>query len=303
MNVIGPPPIASPAGLSRAVPTGTVNPVPHRSFSRLRRPGLLLGLALATALAVVGWWRREPRPDRRRVAVAVFTNRTGDSTLEPLGNMAADWVTRGLAQSALVDVVDVGAVYVQGRSEQGAPTDPRRLALGNGAGTVVSGSYYVATDTIVFRASVEDAVGGTVLRSVAPVHAPATSAVQALEQLREQVVVAVAGVFDARYSPFTARVAAPSLPAYRSFVAGQTAYWRGGAPVEVRAHFTRALLEDPTFLTSAVWLAFIGANGAGCGLTDSVVTALEPRQSELAPFDLLTLRIASARCRSAWAEA
>jgi tetratricopeptide (TPR) repeat protein len=214
--------------------------------------------------------------------------------------MAADWVTRGLAQSALVDVVDVGTVYVQGRSEDGAPTEPRQLALRNGAGTVVSGSYYVATDTIVFRASVEDAVGGTVLRSVAPVHAPATAAVQALDQLREQVIVAVAGAFDARYTPFTARASAPSLPAYRSFVAGQTAYWRGGSSVEVRTHFARALMEDPTFLASAVWLAFIGANGAGCGLTDSVVAALEPRQSELARFDLLTLRIAAARCRNDW---
>ena len=32
--------------------------------------------------------------------MAVFTNRTGDSSLEPLGSIAADWVTRGLAQSA-----------------------------------------------------------------------------------------------------------------------------------------------------------------------------------------------------------
>jgi tetratricopeptide (TPR) repeat protein len=146
-------------------------------------------------------------------------------------------------------------------------------------------------------------VAGTVLQTVAPVHAPSTAAVQALEQLREQVVVAVAGVFDVRYSPFTARPSAPSLPAYRSFVAGQTAYWRGGTPSEVRAHFSRALLEDGNFLASAVWLAFIGANGAGCGLTDSVATALGPRESELSPFDLLTLRIASARCRNAWAEA
>jgi tetratricopeptide (TPR) repeat protein/TolB-like protein len=289
--------------LSAAAPTVTLNLVPRRSFSHLQRPALGLALGLAALAAGLLWWRREPRPDRRKVAVAVFTNRTGDSSLEPLGSMAADWVTRGLAQSALVDVVDVGTIYVQGRSDSGAPTDPRRLALRNGAGTVISGSYYLATDTIVLRASVEDAVAGTVLQTVEPVHAPASEAVQALDQLREQVVVAVAGVFDTRYSPFTSRPSTPRLQAYQSFVAGQTAYWRGGAPSEVRAHFSRALIEDGNFLASAVWLAFIGANGAGCGLTDSVATALEPRQAELSPFDLLTLRIASARCRNAWAEA
>jgi hypothetical protein len=66
---------------------------------------------------------------------------------------------------------------------------------------VISGSYYVDTDTIVLRASVEDAVAGTLLQTVEPVHAPASEAVQALDQLREQVVVAVAAVFDTRYSP------------------------------------------------------------------------------------------------------
>ena len=196
--------------------------MPHRSFSPLHRPALWLGVGLAALAAALLWWRREPRPDRRKVAVAVFTNRTGDSSLEPLGSMAADWVTRGLAQSALVDVVDVGTIYVQGRSDSGTPTDPRRLALRNGAGTVISGSYYVATDTIVLRASVEDAVAGTVLQTVEPVHAPASEAVQALDQLREQVVVAVAGVFDTRYSPFTSRPSTPRLQAYQSFVAGQT---------------------------------------------------------------------------------
>jgi TolB-like protein len=272
-------------------------------LSRFRRPALGLGLGLAVVAALAAWWwLREPRPDRRRVAVAVFANRTGDSTLEPLGSMAADWVTRGLAQSELVDVVDVGAVYVQGRSPQGTPTDPHRLALQNGAGTVISGSYYVATDTLVIRASVEDAVAGTVLQTVAPVHAPAGAAVRALDQLREQVIVAVAGVFDARYSAFTARPSAPSFAAYQSFVAGQTAYWQGRPPPEVRGHFDRAAREDSTFLAPVVWLAFIGANGAGCAVTDSVGVALESRRESLAPFDRLTLELSAAKCRNDWNE-
>ena len=64
-----------------------------------RRHWIVLALALAPsvgiALAIVA--RRAAGPvSRDRVAVAVFTNRTGDSTLEPLGSMAADWITRGL---------------------------------------------------------------------------------------------------------------------------------------------------------------------------------------------------------------
>jgi len=300
---MGRPLFASPAPLFAAGPADTVKSVLPTSLSRFRRPALGLGLAVVAAAGLAAWWwLRESPPDRRRVAVAVFTNRTGDSTLEPLGSMAADWVTRGLAQSGLVDVVDVGAVYVQGRSPQGTPTDPHRLALQNGAGTVVSGSYYVATDTLVIRATVEDAVGGTVLQTVAPVHAPAADAVRALDQVREQVIVAVAGVFDARYSAFTARPSPPSFAAYQSFVAGQTAYWQGRPPPEVRGHFDRAAREDSTFLVPVVWLAFVGANGAGCALTDSVNAALESRRGNLTPFDRLTLELSVAKCRNDWSE-
>lgn len=267
---------------------------------------MLLGAAVALALgigaALVAGRIGTPSPDRQRVAVAVFVNRTGDPSLEPLGSMAADWVTRGLTHTALVDVVDVGALYVEGRSPDGVPTDPHELARRNGAGTVVAGSYYLATDTLVVRATVEDAVNGTVLQTVAPVHAPAAEAIRALDVLREHVMTAIAGVFDVRYGSVSARQSAPlTFSAYRAFIDGQAAYWQGRSPAEVKAHFERAAAEDSTFAGSAVWLAFIGANGAGCPLTDSVAAALAPRRERLTPFDRLTLDISSARCRNDWA--
>ena len=276
------------------------------SLAPLRRryvvAAIACALALGAVLAVRAW--RKPRPEGTRVAVAVFVNRTGDPALEPLGSMAADWVTRGLTHTELVDVVDVGTIYVEGRSTEGAPTDPYELARRNGAGTVVSGSYYLATDTLVIRASVEDAMSGTVLQTVPPVHVPANAAVSALNELREHVLVALAGVFDVRYSPFTARPSAPaSFTAYQSFVAGQAAYWQGRPAPEVRTYFERAVAEDSAFHASEVWLAFLGANGAGCSLTDSVATAMEPLRPALPTFDRLTLDISTARCRNDWAEA
>jgi TolB-like protein len=262
----------------------------------------LVAAGVAVAL-LVGRERRDDRPARDRVAVAVFVNRTGDSTLEPLGSMAADWVTRGLSQTGLVDVVEVGAVYVQGRSSQGTPTEPYQLARTNGAGTVVAGSYYLATDTLVIRATVEDVLTGSVLQTVPPVHAPAGGAVQALDRLREHVSAAVAGVFDARYQPFTARLTPPrSFAAYRAFVDGQHAYWQGRPPPEVRVLFQQAVAEDSAFLAPQVWLAFLGANGAGCGLTDSIAAGLAGRRDALTAFDRLTLDISTARCRNDWEE-
>lgn len=265
-----------------------------------------IALALAVALAAGSFLLARGGPHsgrlaRDRVAVAVFTNRTGDSTLEPLGTMAADWITRGLSQLEDVEMVDVAAVHVQGRGDGGEPVDPVILARRNGAGTVVSGSYYLATDTLVVRASLVDAASGTVLQTVPPVHASAGDAVQALEQLRQHVTTALAGALDVRFASFTTRPAAPrNFAAYRAFLAGQTAYWQGRPAAEARDRFQRAVVEDSTFLTARVWLAFIGANGAGCWLTDSVAAALAPRRAELSPFDRLTLDLSAAKCRNDW---
>jgi TolB-like protein len=271
-----------------------------------QRRWTILALALAAgagivAVAVAGRWSGRGSLARDRVVVAVFSNRTGDSTLEPLGSMAADWVTRGLGASQLAEVVELGAVFAQGTGRAGEPVDPVLLARRNGAGTVVSGSYYLATDTLVVRATLVDAGSGTVLQTVPPVHAPASDAVRALDQLRQHVTTALAGVLDVRFSSLTSRPSPPrSFSAYQAFIAGQTAYWQGRPMPEVRAHFQKAAAEDTTFLTAAVWLAFAGANGAGCGLTDSIAKALVDRRAALAPFDRLTLDISGARCRNDW---
>jgi hypothetical protein len=180
-----------------------------------------------------GRWSGRGKLARDRVAVAVFSNRTGDPTLEPLGSMAADWVARGLGRT--------------GR-------------------TVVSGSYYLATDTLVVRATLVDVASGMVLQTVPPVHASASDAVRALDQLRQHVTTALAAVLDVRYSSLTSRLSPPrSFSAYQAFIAGRMAYWQGKPMPEVRAHFQKAAVEDTTFLTAAVWLAFAGANGRGAG--------------------------------------
>ena len=74
--------------------------------------------------------------------VAVFDNRTGDTTLQSLGRMTQDWIAQGILRMNLVDLVDPRAVFVQGRTATGAAVDPVTLARRTGAAMVISGSYY-----------------------------------------------------------------------------------------------------------------------------------------------------------------
>ena len=264
-------------------------------------------LLLFAGLGFLGF-KRAARDDsggatNERVAVAVFANRTGDAMLEPIGIMAADWVIRGLTRTALVDVVDLGSVLVQSHNPSGDRTEPREIGRQNGAGIVVWGNYYRLADSVVVQTSLLDVATGNVLQSLDPIRAPPESPEQALEMLQQQVMGAMATILDPRFKSWTTTATSPPrFEAYKEYVAGQLAYWQGRPAAEVRPRFQKAISEDSTFLTAQVWLAFLGANGAGCDLTDSVATALVGRQAELIPFDRLTLDISAARCRNNWEE-
>src|SRR5256884_1262910 len=76
-------------------------------------------------------------------------NHTGDPTLDNVGHMAADWVTQGLAQTGLVEVVPSVSVMSSSRTPGGHGPGHLvcRLLLEKknqtGADTVVSGAYYL----------------------------------------------------------------------------------------------------------------------------------------------------------------
>src|SRR6266436_9217984 len=153
--------------------------VPTRSIFA-GQPGRRFTLGLGVALALLGagaavrlLGHRGPKLNERRVVVAVIENHTGDRALDNIGHMAADWVTQGLAQTGLVEVVSSMSVMTSSVGGRG----PSRLdaagiqTLGRetGAGTVVSGAYYVQADSIRFQVQISAASDGTVLRALEPV--------------------------------------------------------------------------------------------------------------------------------------
>ena len=143
--------------------------------------GAILGAAAAllVAAAMVGDRdspaARPTRFDPRRVAVAALSNETGDSTLAPVGDMVASWITDRLSRIAGIEVV-TSATVVPAQHDahlaQSAVDDPARLhllAAETRAGTLVSGSYYRgARGAIEFHLEVTDANSGRLLRAIGP---------------------------------------------------------------------------------------------------------------------------------------
>ncbi|MEO8564070.1 MAG: BTAD domain-containing putative transcriptional regulator [bacterium] len=280
--------------------------------------GVGFTLFVAVAVAVFVMDRRErstlrtERPDARatvrppaggrRVAVSVLANRTGDHRLDALGLIASDFITRGLISSPLVEVIEVGALYAQGRSPSGVPTDPATLAARTGASLVVDGSYFRTRDSVWFSVQVLDVASGRVLRTLDPIGSSVSDPLAAVDELRQRVATGLATILDPRVSPLIPPATRPPrYEAYQEYVLAQGLYWRGAFDAAT-PHFRRAVALDPDFLVAAVWLAGNAVSVGRCDVADSVVRAFDRKLDELGQWERLTLRVQRARCDSDWDE-
>jgi tRNA A-37 threonylcarbamoyl transferase component Bud32 len=275
---------------------------PARQFLSRRTTAVTAAVAALITFGIFVWTRRGQASaglDPKRVAVAVFENRTGESQLDPLGLTVADYVSRALLKTGLVSVGDIGTLYVHGRDTSGRPTDARTLARKASAASVIAGSYTNVGDSVEFSASVIDVASGNLRQALDPVRAPQSNPMAALPLLQQRVASGLATLVDIRFSTFaTPSGSPPSYEAYRAFAEGQERFWRIGPDSTTLAFFRRAAVADPDFLTAAVWLAFASAAPLlTCPTTDSLIRVLNPVRDRLDPLDRLNLDWSGAYCR------
>jgi DNA-binding SARP family transcriptional activator/TolB-like protein len=264
--------------------------------TRAFRLGLVIGAAFVIGLGIVWAFSSRgggQRLDERRVVVAVFDNQTGDPELDPLGRMAADWVTQGLDQIEVVDVVPstTGLAPRPDLSGPGlsGPGDVRALAEATGAGTVVTGAYYLNGDSIEFQAQVVDARSGELLSAVAPVGGSPDAPGAVVDTLRQRVAGTVATVFDSRVSRPAAGGRAPSLEAYRAYLEGHRAFHSGPQLRQALTFFYRAVELDSSFLDPRFYIVLVHANLGEYQAADSNAHLLVSHRPRMSAYQRSTL--------------
>ena len=261
---------------------------------RRRSIALVLGgalLLLGAGAAVQLLRHRGPRLNERRVVVAVIENHTGDHSLDNVGHMAADWVTQGLAQTGLVEVVS--SMSVMSSSVAPGEHGPGHLdaagiqTLGRetGAGTVVSGAYYRQADSLRFQVQISAAKDGTVLRALEPVAGPISQPLATVEAVRQRVMSALATLFDSRLS-FWAQAAGqpPTFGAYQEFIQGLDRMVQFDSRGAI-GHFRRAAQEDTTFRLPLIFAAHEHMDLGEFATADSIAHAVERAPGRLSPLD------------------
>ena len=259
-----------------------------------RRIALVLGVALAllgAAAAIRLLGSRGPQLNERRVVVAVIENHTGDRALDNIGHMAADWVTQGLAQTGLVEVVPSMSVMTSSvtAGEHGPghldAAGIQTLGRETGAGTVVSGAYYRQADSIRFQVQISAATDGTVLRALEPVAGPIAQPLAAVEMVRQRVMAALATLFDSRLSLWAkATGQPPTFPAYQEFIQGLDRMVQFDSRGAID-HFRRAAREDTTFRLPLIFAAHEHMDLGEFATADSIAHAVERSPGRLAPLD------------------
>jgi len=240
---------------------------------------------------------RAPAPgpplSSRRIAAAVFENRTGRAELADLGPLATDWIVRGVLETPLVDVPELEAIY----AVAGRQSDPRLSAQHDSAGMMIRGSYWVSGDSVLFQAGVVDVASGRVIRAFDPVGAPLLRITTALEALRDRVTGGLGPLVNP-VSVFPEMTPPPTLPAYREFVAGL----KEEEPDVADRHLRRASELDSSFTAPLIQLAMRALWADRCSTSDSIAGVLDARRERLTPWDRITIDMFRARCRGDMAQ-
>jgi tetratricopeptide (TPR) repeat protein len=231
---------------------------------------------------------RSARLDPKLIVVAVFENQTGDPKLNPVGRMAADWIMQGLQQTGLVAV----APTPLDESTPGTAESKKRLqdiARETGAGTVVSGAYYLQGNILRFQAKVTDERNGKLLAALDPVTGPAEDPTKPIEYLRQKVMGALASVFDLKLkASIDLSIHPPTYEAYLQYLEGLKSFLSRDYKKAI-GFFTRANVLDSSFYLPLLWASGAHSNLGEYSEAEALCREIEKFREELAPPDRLNL--------------
>lgn len=269
-------------------------PPPPRSWRPGRRSlaaGVVLGAAIGIALFRLLGTGGDPAMDPGRVFVAVFDNQTGNSDLDPLGRMAADWITQALHESGVVEVVP-GTIGLAPRADftDGQRVDAADLARSTGAGTIITGAYYLSGDSLEIQAQFIDAGDGRLLGALPPAASPLDALGTAVDSLSQRAVRTLAVLVDPSLATSADLSRPPSLEAYRQYLEGLRNFRRVPLRMsEALLHFHRALALDSAFLAPRFYVIMTHANLGEFALADSNAQILETQRVRLSESQRHTL--------------
>jgi tetratricopeptide (TPR) repeat protein/predicted Ser/Thr protein kinase len=292
------------AAIEEGLPT-TEKAVPKRKGLTTReitvkfnlRKILLPAILVLAAVAAAGYFFlvRKPGPalNPKLALVSIFVNQTGDAALDSLGRYTAEVIAQGLSQSGIIEVVPTMSVLESSRiinAESGVPRDQdelRAMAESTGAGTLVSGAYYLIDNKLQFQASITDVAHRKpkLIQSLEPLKGSLDDRTGLITELRQRVMGALAMHFtNISMSEMSQKLRRPPVyEAYQEFLQGFD-LWGVDYEQSVR-HFTRAVELDPSFAAAKSYIASAFMNQGQYDKAEDLVPSMIQARNELSPLE------------------
>jgi TolB-like protein len=200
----------------------------------------------------------------RRIVVAPFDNKTGDSTLDALGEKTADWFARELSE-ANFEVVDARTARINTKVVEAIPTmlraHDRNIALGEetGARYVVVGTYYREADSLEAAVSVVDVATHQPIKALGPFYGTRRSDDALIKRSLLPTIAFLAKAVDTTAGGVTAsNTSPPSLEVYERISRAWEHFFSAPADtVPVFASLDTASWLDTTYAAPLLMKAYV----------------------------------------------
>ena len=227
----------------------------------------------------------------RQIIVAPFENKTGDANLDPVGDLAAEWLSRELAEADFT-VVDARTARIANKVVQGTPRPLRpedKVAIGEETGSryAIVGSYYrEGHDTLQANIAVVDVGTREIRRNLGPFRGTAAQVSEFLSQMLQPTVAYLHAEVDTTAGGRTTRYSSPTSIAVQDRVnAAWERFFRNPADTAgVFAELDAAAKLDSTYPTPLLMKAYMLDTKSQWPLVNQVVQRakpLVPRMSKL----------------------
>ena len=255
--------------------------------------GAILVAAAAAVLLIPGGRRLDPNT----VVVVAFENRTGDSSLEQLGQLAADMITQGIQGIELVDVIPFRSAHQISQAlmaeDAGRSRDDLLKALGRetSAGTAISGAIYLLDEeTVRFTTEITDLRRGKLLKAPEAVTGPRRNPEEVIERLTQRVLGSLAPFFDTQISGAWASTlpSPPSYEAYKAYSEGWDLFGHYRYDEAIQRLYHAASL-DTGFVSPLLFSAVAHLNMGRDAKADSLAGVVSDYRDRLAPADRIML--------------
>jgi len=253
---------------------------------------LMAAIATAVLLTVIIFFiqKQSSKFIDNRIVVVPFENKTGDESLDMLGQMAAEMIIQGMSQIRELEAVPSISV-MDAYSKESDKSSAFDIAAQNEAGILITGTYYLQGEDLYFRASIMDTEHEKLIESPSPVDGLSKDPVSALKKLRDQILGALAIHFH--YDIQTGQTYIPSFEAYKELKIGYELFLIDYA--KARSHFYKAVEIDSAFTLPLRYIAVSYANQGKYAKSDSIFDIINKRRDELPLFDRVMLDWGMAR--------